>query len=78
MKALWLGLVLGLAVAPAQAGDAPKKDGPRVVCTKERTTGSNIRRRNCMTQAQQEERRKRDQEAMQRMKSAPRPNDVSS
>jgi hypothetical protein len=78
MKRFWMGVVLALALAPAYAESTEAKaDKPRVVCTKERTTGSNLRKRTCMTQAQSEERRKRDQEAMERMRSTPRPNDVS-
>jgi hypothetical protein len=77
MKRFWMGTLLALALVPAYAADATKTDKPRLVCTKERSTGSHLPKRICMTQAQHEERRKRDQEAMQRMRSAPRPNDVS-
>jgi hypothetical protein len=79
MKRHWIGALLALALAPALAAEEPatKADKPKLVCTKERSTGSHLPKRVCMTQAQHEERRKRDQEAMERMRSAPRPNDVS-
>jgi hypothetical protein len=74
-----IGLLLALVLAPAYAAeDAPKAtDKTKLVCTKERTTGSHLPKRVCMTQAQHEERRKQDQEAMQRLRST-RPNETSS
>ena len=72
----WTGLVLALALAPACAAAKeapPAAEKPQLVCTKERTTGSNLRKRVCMTQAQHEERRKHDQEAMSRLRDRPEP-----
>jgi hypothetical protein len=77
MKRYWIGPLLALALAPAYADQEPKADKPKLVCVKERTTGSHLPKRVCMTQEQQQERRKQDKEAMERLRSAPRPNDVS-
>ena len=80
MTRYWIGPLLALALAPACAAakeTSPAAEKPKLVCTKERTTGSNLPRRVCMTQAQHEERRKHDQEAMERLRSAPKPNDMS-
>jgi len=76
IKRHWIACLLALAVAPAYSAEAPA-DKPRLVCTKERSTGSNLPRRVCMTQAQHDERRKRDREAMERMRAGTRPNDTS-
>lgn len=69
-------LVLAAPSAGAGADPAPKADKPEVICVKEAETGSHIRRRTCMTRAQHEERRKRDQEAMERMKGPVQPNEI--
>lgn len=68
-----VGLLLTLTLAPAHAGNAPesKADSPKVVCTKERSTGSHLPRRVCASQAEHEERRKQDQAAMERLRSKP-------
>lgn len=66
-------LLLAAMQAPAadKAPDKPKK--PRMVCTDAPATGSHIRRRSCVTEEQAEERRRRDQDEMARMKPAVRP-----
>jgi len=81
MRLQGMGLLFALALAPAHAAE-PAAAGtpaakPRMVCASERSTGSHIRRRTCMTEAQQEERRKRDQEALERMKGPVQPNNAS-
>jgi hypothetical protein len=74
-----LSLLLTLTSMPAHAGDAPegKADNPKVVCTKERSTGSHLPRRVCVSQAEHEERRKQDQAAMERLRSKPAGTDRS-
>jgi hypothetical protein len=77
-----LAALLAFAFAPALAADPPPPAKPtapkaKVVCSSERSTGSHLRRRTCQTEAQREERRKQDQEAMERLKTPPPANDVS-
>lgn len=73
----WGAALLALAAAHAEAAGTPAKpaesDKPRLVCFSDAPTGSHLRKRTCMTQADYEERRKRDKEAMERMKPIERP-----
>lgn len=79
MKHYWIAGLLALAFTPAYPAEAPaaKADKPKLVCTKERSTGSHLPKRVCMTQAQHEERRRRDRDAMERMRAGTRANDTS-
>jgi hypothetical protein len=81
VKRTCLAALLVLGFAPALAAEPPpaKSAAPKskLICSKERSTGSNLRRRTCQTEAQREARRKQDQEAMVRMKTPPPANDVS-
>ena len=81
MKAVWtLVLVLACTRAHAETEAAPKKPEaqPPLVCVTEPATGSHIRKRTCMTEEQHAERRKRDQEAMAKMKGQSKALDASS
>ena len=67
--------LLLLAAMQAPAADkapATKAKKPRMVCTDAPATGTHISRRNCVTQEQADERRRRDQDEMARMKPAVR------
>lgn len=64
-------LALLLSATIASAGEAPRvmpDSGDRRVCFVEARTGSNIKQRVCMTEAERERRRKEDQEALSRLK----------
>ena len=67
-------LLLAAMQAPAADNKAPaaKARKPRMVCTDAPATGSHISRRSCVTEEQAEERRRRDQDEMARMKPAVR------
>lgn len=52
------------ALAAKPAEPAPATEKPKLVCTSERTLGSHLPKRVCMTQSARDERSKRDQEAM--------------
>lgn len=61
-------VALGVATA-APAGDSAEADAKaerkdRLVCFAEKTTGSNLRKRICMTEAEREQRRKADKAAL--------------
>lgn len=70
------GAVLALGVASvAQAAEPKAKEekvssGSNVVCFAEKVTGSHLKKRICMTEAERERMRKEDQEAMGRMRSS--------
>lgn len=59
---------LAAAAPSAKKPDTPPPADPReqVVCFTEPATGSHIRKRTCMTQAERERRRQADQEAMKK------------
>lgn len=60
-------LAFTAAASAAETGEAPSpKPGTdeRLVCFAQKTTGSHLRKRICMTPEEQEQRRKADQEAM--------------
>jgi hypothetical protein len=70
----WLLPLLTLAAAQAWAGppaapkDAAGSENARTTCFVEATTGSHIKKRVCMTEAEYAARKKADQEAMMKMK----------
>lgn len=73
----WVAALLVLAAAHVGAAEKPAKTAapskPRLVCLSDAPTGSHLRKRTCMTHEDYEARRKRDQEAMERMKPVERP-----
>ena len=76
MNKYWIVPLLALAATQVQAEAKPTAAAgakPKLVCFAEPETGSHLRKRTCMTEAQYAERRKRDQEAMSRMKGTTRP-----
>ena len=81
MTRIRLAALLAFAVAPALAATPPPAKPPaskaKLVCNSERSTGSHLRRRTCQTEAQREDRRKQDQETMERMETPPPAHDVS-
>jgi len=50
----------------AASSEAKKEN--RLVCFAEKTTGSQLRKRICMTREEQEQRRKEDQDAMNKLR----------
>lgn len=78
MKPL-IALLLAVAATPLlAASDKAAKDPaepskPQMVCFTDAPTGSHLRKRTCVTQEEAEARRKRDQEAMERLHSSPQP-----
>jgi Skp family chaperone for outer membrane proteins len=73
MNILRIAAVLALlasatSVSAEQA--AQPAPGERKVCFLEARTGSNIKQRVCMTEAERERRRKEDQEAMSNLKNS--------
>ena len=67
-------------VAAAQAVEVPVQKGAKaaaearpddVICTYERSVGSHIKRRNCATRAQRDERARQDQDAVGRVGKRP-------
>ena len=60
------------AGAPVAAGenDKPKDDPNEMICRREQVTGSNFRRRVCMTRAERQARRADSQEEMLERRSA--------
>jgi len=68
-RALGVFLVLLAFTGPAAAGSsADTKPSERRVCVTERTTGSHLGRRVCMTESEREERRLADKAAMERLR----------
>lgn len=72
MRAL---IVVVLAAVAATGGNAMAAEAKsatgsesRMVCFSERQTGSNLRKKICMTEAERERRRKEDQEALANLK----------
>ena len=70
-----VGLLLAGLAATAQAAERAKKDQPAkpqrgddIICTYEQPVGTHIKRRTCATRAERQERARRDQEALQRMR----------
>lgn len=65
LVSMTLAFTAASAAAESGAASAPKpgKD-ERLVCFAQKTTGSHLRKRICMTPEEQERRRKADQEAM--------------
>jgi hypothetical protein len=67
-------IAAGLAYAAASgAAESGKAAGPAAskddrVCFAEKTTGSHLRRRICMTREEQERRRTEDKQALERMR----------
>lgn len=69
-------LMAVLATAAHAAGDAGKAKKPAkaapssedLICTYEQPVGTHIRRRTCVTRGERDERARRDQDAMQRMR----------
>lgn len=61
--------------SPASPAKTAEQDPPKdeVICTTEHTLGSHLPRRNCMTRAQQEERSRRDQEAVRNLHPTAKP-----
>ena len=64
-------LLLAAAAATSAQAETKKESKPverssDVVCTYEQSTGSHIKKRNCMTRSQRAERAERDREAMER------------
>ena len=73
MRAMKVILVAaaGLVYAAGGAAAEPAKPAPGKsdqVCFAEKTTGSHLRRRVCMTREEQEQRRLADQQAMERLR----------
>jgi len=70
-RSLLLAIGCGLA-APALAADTKPKTAAKATderhCFAEKKTGSNLRRRICITPEEQERRRKEDQQAMSNMR----------
>jgi hypothetical protein len=72
---LWTLPLLVLVALQARAESSggkqatPVDDSTRTVCFVQPTTGSHIKKRVCMTQAEYTARKKADQEAMMRLKS---------
>ena len=70
MKTLWLVPFLLLAAVSVQAAEAKPAAKPQpdsksnLVCFSEKVTGSNLRKRLCMTEQERELRRQQDQEAL--------------
>ena len=64
------GLAYAGPSAAADSGTAPAPTAARDdrVCFAEKTTGSHLRRRICMTREEQEQRRKEDQEAVRQLR----------
>lgn len=65
-------LLAGVAFS-AQAAQAAKKPQPAprgddLICTYEQPVGTHIKRRTCATRADRDERARKDQEALQRMR----------
>lgn len=75
MTRYWISALLALAAAAAHAESAPQaaQAKSKLVCFNEPSTGSHIRKRTCVTEAEAAARRKRDQEQMatMRQKTAP-------
>ena len=69
-----LALLVALPATAAQPAKAPavKGSSSEIVCTRESSTGSHLRKLNCMTRSQQAERRAQDRDAAQRLKEQPR------
>ena len=64
-------LMAALPVAAEQAPAAPAaKSSGRMVCFTEPVTGSNMRKRICMTEEERDRRRTEDQEALRKFKGA--------
>ena len=59
------------AATPAKSGKA-QASGDSLICTREASTGSHLRKRSCTTRAQREERRAQDREAAQRLREQPK------
>lgn len=69
MRALSLMVIAAVAATGGSAIAAEAKSGEsRMVCFSERQTGSNLRKKICMTEAERERRRKEDQEALANLK----------
>ena len=75
MKTLWLVPFLLLATVSVQAADTkpaakPESggDNSKLVCFIEPKTGSHIKKRVCMTEAERETRMKQDQDAMTKLR----------
>ena len=56
------------AAADPGAAAGPKAKDPRLVCFAEKTTGSHLRKRICVTPEELERRRQADQEAIRKLR----------
>ena len=58
---------------PAAKPEATSQAKKKLVCFTEAATGSHLRKRTCMTEAERDERQKKDREAMERINARPKP-----
>lgn len=70
VAALLALLVCATSVSAGEPEPLTSDPGNRRVCFLEARTGSNIKQRICMTEAERERRRKEDQEAMSKLRSS--------
>ncbi|HUR41197.1 MAG TPA: hypothetical protein VM240_08505 [Verrucomicrobiae bacterium] len=66
--ACFAGSTLAASASNPGTKSAAAADGSRVSCFSERVTGSNLRRKVCMTDADRDQRRKEDQASMENLK----------